>query len=112
MLRNKKRFVALAVMLVLILITMSVTAFASGNAIINTKEGKGFMQMITDISMFTLIAGPSVCGVCAMICMVRMGMADETDRKKWKDRILISVGCAAGIFLISGLIAWITSYFK
>lgn len=80
--------------------------------IADSQIGQGLLAMVNDISNFLLIWGPIACGAFAVYCIIRRGMADEHEGKMWQNRIIISVICAVGVFLVSGAISLFGSYFK
>lgn len=84
----------------------------SASAIENSNIGKGTAALINDVSTWLAIYGPSICAIAAGYCLARKSMADEADGKMWKKRIIVAVICGAGIGLVAGIIALISSYYK
>ena len=82
------------------------------NKIANSTVGKGTKKLFEDLSKYGLILSPIVGGLLGVYFFTRMNVADEQDQKQWKKRILLTIICTVGAFLISGIIKLITSYYQ
>ena len=82
------------------------------NAIEESTIGQGGQRLVADIQKYALIIGIPICIVALLYYFIRKGMADDTEQKKWKDRIIITCLCAVGIIVAPVLINLVISYFK
>lgn len=87
------------------------TTAGGGNALQNSNIGQGLIKFLNDLTTLAMVAGPIACALAAIVFVTRRSMADEQDGKMWTRRITIAICCGVGIFLVSGTIALITSYF-
>lgn len=103
---TKAKIIALS-----ILVLQLLAVHASANNIESSQIGNGVKNMVSDISTFLVVLSPIIGAAAAGFFLIRRAMADEQDGKTWMKRVWIAVGCGAGGFLVSGLIALISSYF-
>lgn len=82
------------------------------NQISNSVIGKGLTAMVNDVSSFLMIWGTGACAAFAIYCLIRRGMADEHEGQVWQKRLIVSIVCAVGVFLVSALIKLISGYFS
>jgi heme/copper-type cytochrome/quinol oxidase subunit 2 len=109
-LRKKINKMYLAVMVtILTVIFNSAPVFAAdfGSSIFAT----GTKKLATDIGKYLIILAPIIGGLLGVYFFIRRSAADEMDRKKWEDRIKVTVVSTLGAVLISALIILIASYY-
>lgn len=78
----------------------------------NSRAITGTKELLQDGSKVLLILAP-LSGACFIgyYYMRRQG-ADETDDKKWTNKIKIAIGATVGVVLASGMLNVLISYYK
>lgn len=72
---------------------------------------QGTKNLITDISTWFIVICALAGTAAAIYCLIRRGMADEVDGKKWTKRCVTAIICAVGGALIGGIVTLVGSYF-
>lgn len=93
------------------LATVAVSSTANA-AIADSKIATGFTNLLNDVSAWLMGISVGVGIAMLTFCMIRKGMADEQDQKKWTDKAKISVICAVGGVVAGIVITTVTSYFQ
>lgn len=89
---------------------LSLSAFAENIA--NSKVVKGTEKLGNDLINALGVLAPIACGVVGIYFGIRMAMADEQDKKTWKNRLsILFVGFIITIVIV-GLLKVIASYYK
>lgn len=96
---------------IVLLIMSSMISNVSADSIASSTLATGTTKLITDIT--TWIVGIAIT-LTALVCiylLIRRGIGDEQDRKKWDDRIKITLTSGIGATVASSLVNIIASYF-
>ncbi len=90
-----------------------ITAFAEeeGNRIAESSLYKGTLKMINDLTWAVSMFAMPVTILVVMYFNIRKAIADETDEKKWKDRIKNALIAGIVATCASALISLLTSYY-
>lgn len=83
----------------------------TGNAIKDSKLGKGMEKMFADGKAYLLFLSPTIGGAFALYFLARKNAADEQDQKAWNKRLMITGICVAGALLVTVGIEIINTYF-
>jgi purine-cytosine permease-like protein len=106
--KNKKK--TAAIYAALSVISMK-TALAAGD-FGNSKIAEGVKNLITDITKWLLIISPIATVLFVIYYLIRKGMADEMEHKKWNSRIVTAVICGIGAVIASVTLNMLIAYFK
>jgi hypothetical protein len=87
------------------------TALAAGD-FENSKIAAGLKKLIEDVSKWLLIIAPIATALFVIYYLIRKGMADEMEHKKWNSRIVTAVICGIGAVIASVTITMLTAYFQ
>lgn len=99
-------------MITLLVIMFFNSNIAMATSLESSRLVTGTQKLLQDASKVLLILAP-VSGACFIgYFLTRMHGADETDDKKWKSRIKITVIATVGVVLASGTLNVIISYYK
>jgi ABC-type multidrug transport system permease subunit len=86
------------------------------NVFAETLEGSkiatGTKNLINDATKWLLVLAPTVTVLLIIYYLIRKGMADEQEHKKWNSRIMVALVSCIGAVVASVLINVLTSYFK
>jgi nitric oxide reductase large subunit len=105
---NKMKKIGLWLTLVFILISRYVDASDIGSS----KIATGTQKLITDATTWLMGLSPVVAIVCIVYYLIRKGMSDEVDHKKWNSRIMVAIVCCIGAVVASVLINVLVSYYQ
>lgn len=83
----------------------------TGNAIKDSKFGKGVQNMFADGEAYLLFLSPTIGGAFALYFLARKNAADEQDQKAWNKRLVVTGICVAGALLVTVGIGIINTYF-
>lgn len=97
------------------IITLTMLYFLSTKSYANIQSSKlftGSQKLGNDIINALGILAPIVCAVFGIYFGIRMSMADEQDKKTWKNRLTtLFIGFIITIVIV-GLLKVIASYYK
>jgi len=104
---NKMYMAVMVTILTIIFNSVPVFAadFGSSTIAVGTKN------LITDVGKYLVVLAPIAGGVIGVYFFIRRSGADEMDRKKWEDRIKVTIVSTIGAVLVSALIVLIASYY-
>lgn len=103
----KRRFFVL-----LILVVMVFTNTVFGANIQDSNLVKGTEKLIGDITGWLMILAPTLSVLLIGYYFLRKSASDEMDGKRWDSRIKITIICAIGVIIASGLINLIIGYYR
>lgn len=94
------------------ILTAMVNTANAANKLLDSAAGKGLKVLVADLSEIAIWACPAVCGLVAVIFVMRRGAAEEDiDKAKYWKNAKISVFCGVVGSLVGGLITVLSSYF-
>jgi len=82
------------------------------NKIESSKIGTGTKQLISDLTKWLTILAPIVGAVCIAYFLVRKGMSDEMDHKKWNTRTTVAIISTVGAVLAAVIVNLVVSYYQ
>ena len=85
---------------------MSAPAYAAG--VQDSQIVKGTEKLVGDVTTWLMVLAPVVAG----LLIIRRGMADEMDQKKWNNRIVVAVVSCIGAVLGSATLNLILGYYQ
>lgn len=92
---------------------MSHPLLASGNnGIEDSVIVEGTQKLLNDITTVLLFLSPTIAVALIIYFSIRLSGSDETEHKKWKSRITITVICTIVAVLASTIIKVILSYYQ
>ena len=105
-LREKFKKVILTVMAVTLTLTQSVSADIAGS-----KIATGTVKLVSDATSWLLVIAPSVSVLLIIYYLIRKGMSDEMEHKKWNSRIVVTIVSCIGAGVACGRInGWVGDY--
>lgn len=78
----------------------------------SSKIATGTQKLITDATTWLMGLSPVIGIVCIIYYLIRKGMSDEMDHKKWNSRIVVTIACCIGAVVASVLINVLVSYYQ
>lgn len=108
--RTARQILTMTLTLALFAAYMVSPAYAT--RIQDTTWYKGGMDLLQDLMTIVTFAAPLIGGIAAVVFLIRRGMADETEKKKWDKMIFGAICTGVGAGLITGLITVLISYFN
>lgn len=86
---------------------------AGSNKFMESQFWQGLQTGIQDVTFALTIICPLICGLAALYCVIRRGIAlqEAADATSWNKGIKISIICGVSGSLVSGIISLIASYF-
>lgn len=94
---------------------LSIVVVLSRNVYANISSSKlvtGTTKLFNDISSTLLIFVPIICGICGIAFGIGLAMADEQDKKTWKNRLKwLFIGFIIAM-TITGIITAIGTYYR
>ncbi len=106
-LRKKFKNVMLTAMAVMLTLTQSVYADIAGS-----KIAKGTEKLVEDATKWLLVIAPTVSVLLIIYYLIRKGMSDEMEHKKWNSRIVVTIISCIGAVVASVLIDVLVNYYK
>ena len=106
-LREKFKKVILTVMAVTLTLTQSVSADIAGS-----KIATGTVKLVSDATSWLLVIAPSVSVLLIIYYLIRKGMSDEMEHKKWNSRIVVTIVSCLGAVVASVLINVLVGYYQ
>lgn len=90
--------------------SLSTKAYASG--ISSSKIATGTQKLISDATSWLLVIAPTVTVLLIIYYLIRKGMSDEMEHKKWNSRIMVAIVSFIGAVVASVLINVLVSYYQ
>lgn len=90
--------------------SLSIKAYAVG--ISNSKIATGTQKLISDATSWLLVIAPTVTVLLIIYYLIRKGMSDEMEHKKWNSRIMVAIVSCVGAVVASVLINVLVSYYQ
>ena len=89
---------------------MTTKVFAAG--ISGSKIATGTTKLISDATSWLLVLAPSVSVLLIIYYLIRKGMSDEMEHKKWNSRIVVTIVSCIGAVVASVLINVLVGYYQ
>lgn len=93
-------------------IMMSLITTAHANAISRSKIATGTTKLISDATSWLLIIAPTITVLLIIYYLIRKGMSDEMEHKKWNSRIMVAIVSCIGAVVASVLINVLVGYYQ
>ncbi len=106
-LRKKFKNVMLTAMAVMLTLTQTVSADIAGS-----KIATGTVKLVADATSWLLVIAPSVSVLLIIYYLIRKGMSDEMEHKKWNSRIVVTIVSCIGAVVASVLINVLVGYYQ
>lgn len=106
-LREKFKKVIITVMAATLTLTQSVSADIAGS-----KIATGTVKLVSDATSWLLVIAPSVSVLLIIYYLIRKGMSDEMEHKKWNSRIVVTIVSCIGAVVASVLINVLVGYYQ
>lgn len=91
--------------------SVGMRTYAAGN-FSGSKIATGTQQLVSDASSWLLVIAPSVGTMLIIYYLIRKGMSDEMEHKKWNSRIVVTIISCIGAVVASVLISVLTGYYN
>ncbi len=105
----KQKFKRMAALTVAALTSTAMTVHAD---IAGSKIATGTTQLVDDATSWLLIIAPSVSALLIIYYLIRKGMSDEMEHKKWNSRIVVTIVSCIGAVVASVLINLLVGYYQ
>ncbi len=89
--------------------TLTTTAYAD---IAGSKIATGTVKLVSDATSWLLVIAPSVSVLLIIYYLIRKGMSDEMEHKKWNSRIVVTIVSCIGAVVDSVLINVLVGYYN
>ncbi len=106
-LREKIKKIMLTAMAVMLTLTQTVSANIAGS-----KIATGTVKLVADATSWLLVIAPSISILLIIYYLIRKGMSDEMEHKKWNSRIVVTIVSCIGAVVASVLINVLVSYYQ
>lgn len=106
-LREKLKKAILTVTAVTLTLKQSVSADIAGS-----KIATGTVKLVSDATSWLLVIAPSVSVLLIIYYLIRKGMSDEMEHKKWNSRIVVTIISCIGAVVASVLINVLVGYYQ
>ena len=106
-LREKLKKAILTVTAVTLTLTQTVSADIAGS-----KIATGTVKLVSDATSWLLVIAPSVSVLLIIYYLIRKGMSDEMEHKKWNSRIVVTIISCIGTVVASVLINVLVGYYQ
>ncbi len=106
-LMGKIKKVILTSMAVMLTLTQTVSADIAGS-----KIATGTVKLVADATSWLLVIAPSVSVLLIIYYLIRKGMSDEMEHKKWNSRIVVTIVSCIGAVVASVLINVLVGYYQ
>lgn len=81
-------------------------------AVESSALATGAKKLIADLSNWLLVLAPIAGGVLIIYCCIWRAAADETDTKKWNNRITVIIVSTIGAVVASATLNLVLGYFR
>lgn len=92
-------------------VTATLTTTVHAN-IASSKIATGTVKLVSDATSWLLVIAPSVSVLLIIYYLIRKGMSDEMEHKKWNSRIIVTIVSCIGAVVASVLINVLVGYYK
>lgn len=82
------------------------------DSISGSKIATGTTKLISDATSWLLVIAPAVSVLLIIYYLIRKGMSDEMEHKKWNSRIVVTIVSCIGAVVASVLINVLVSYYQ
>ena len=103
----KRKIKGIAVLVAVAVSTLTTTAYAD---IAGSKIATGTVKLVSDATSWLLVIAPSVSVLLIIYYLIRKGMSDEMEHKKWNSRIVVTIVSCIGAVVASVLINVLVGY--
>lgn len=105
----KNKFKSIIATAAVITATLSTTVHAD---IAGSKIATGTVKLVSDATSWLLVIAPSVSVLLIIYYLIRKGMSDEMEHKKWNSRIIVTIVSCIGAVVASVLINVLVGYYQ
>lgn len=91
--------------------TTQPTSPTASNKLLSSTIGAGIQNILNDALSLVMILGPIVCGIYAVINIMKSGYADDAESLASKKKAKLAVVCAVLCLLVPSILKLIASYF-
>ncbi|MDR1892361.1 MAG: hypothetical protein LBQ48_05080 [Oscillospiraceae bacterium] len=102
-----------------LLVMRAQTAFADeveiagdGGEISKSKIATGTEKLLKDATAWLMIIAPIVAVLAIIYFLIRKGMSEELDHKKWNTRIIVALVSSLGAVLAAVIVNLLMSYYQ
>lgn len=88
---------------------LTTTAYAD---IAGSKIATGTVKLVSDATSWLLVIAPSVSVLLIIYYLIRKGMSDEMEHKKWNSRIVVTIVSCISAVVASVLINVLVGYYN
>lgn len=97
--------------IILTVFTTEPTPTPAPNKLLSSTIGLGIQSILNDALSLVMILGPMVCGIYAVINIMKSGYADDAESLASKKKAKLAVVCAVLCLLVPAIFKLIASYF-
>lgn len=108
--KHHKKWLSITAMMYSIISTAILPVSAAGVG--DSSIVKGTEKLIGDLTTWLMVLAPVVAGMLIIYFCIRRSAADETDQKRWNNRIVAAVVSCIGAVLGSATLNLILGYFS
>lgn len=105
----KRKIKGIAAAVAAFVSTLTTTAYAD---IAGSKIATGTVKLVSDATSWLLVIAPSVSVLLIIYYLIRKGMSDEMEHKKWNSRIVVTIVSCIGAVVASVLINVLVGYYN
>ena len=105
----KRKIKGMAAAVAAVVSTLTTTAYAD---IAGSKIATGTVKLVSDATSWLLVIAPSVSVLLIIYYLIRKGMSDEMEHKKWNSRIVVTIVSCIGAVVASVLINVLVGYYN
>lgn len=105
----KRKIKGIAASVAVAVSTLTNTAYAD---IAGSKIATGTAKLVSDATSWLLVIAPSVSVLLIIYYLIRKGMSDEMEHKKWNSRIVVTIVSCIGAVVASVLINVLVGYYN
>ncbi len=105
----KRKIKGIATSVAVAVSALTTTAYAD---IAGSKIATGTVKLVSDATSWLLVIAPSVSVLLIIYYLIRKGMSDEMEHKKWNSRIVVTIVSCIGAVVASVLINVLVGYYN
>lgn len=105
----KRKIKGIAAAAMAVASALTTTAYAD---IAGSKIATGTAKLVSDATSWLLVIAPSVSVLLIIYYLIRKGMSDEMEHKKWNSRIVVTIVSCIGAVVASVLINVLVGYYN
>jgi len=83
-----------------------------GADIAGSKIATGTQKLISDATSWLMVIAPTVTVLLIIYYLIRKGMSDEMEHKKWNSRIVVSLISCVGAVVAAVLVNVLVGYYQ